>query len=72
VTTTRVISTYGEHVMPRYVYAWFLDVGSGVYGPYFDDIIYDRVAPTGAVWAVRQGPTVFLVRLSAQDDNSDW
>ena len=50
-TTTWVISTYEDYVMARYVYAWFGDAEGSVYGSYFDDIVYDPVAPTGAVWA---------------------
>jgi hypothetical protein len=41
------IDTYGSYVLPRFVYAWFKDADGIVYGTYFDDIIYDPIAPTG-------------------------
>lgn len=70
VTTTWTISTYGEYVMPRYVYAWFRDAWSGVYGSYFDDIIYDPVAPEGQISILGGETSTVTLWLEAWDDNS--
>jgi surface antigen len=70
VTTTWVLSTYGDYVMPRYVYAWFRDVQSSVYGPYFDDIVYDPVPPQGNVTILDSGLITVGLWLEAHDDNS--
>lgn len=70
VTSTWVISTYGNTVMPRYVYGWFKDAQGGVYGPYFDDIVYDPTPPEGQV-TILGGETVSVTLwLEAWDDNS--
>lgn len=69
VTTTWVISTYSDYVMPCYVYAWFRDAGSSVYGSYSDNIIYDPVAPIGSVELLVAGDGV-AIWLEAADDNS--
>jgi hypothetical protein len=70
VTRTWVISTYGSHVMPRYVYVWFKDEQAAVYGPYLDDIIYDPTPPQGNVAILNSSPTTVTLSLEAQDDNS--
>lgn len=70
VTTTWTISTYGEYVMPRYVYAWFRDAQSSVYGSYFDDIIYDPVAPEGQISILGGETSTVTLWLEAWDDNS--
>ena len=69
-TSTWVISTYGQMSMPYFVFVRFRDAGNVEYGTYFDSIIYDPVPPQGAVWAMPQGPTTYLVETSASDDNS--
>ncbi len=79
VTTTWTLATYGDYVMPRYVYAWFRDDAGVVYGAYFDDIIYDPVPPRGQVRIVlpdtlrpqeaTEAVTVTLL-LDGYDDNS--
>jgi len=69
-TTTWTLSTYGSYVMPRYVYAWFRDAESSVYGPYFDDIVYDPVAPEGGVEILGSEFVTVTLRLEATDDNS--
>jgi len=43
------ITTYGQHVLPRFVYAAFKDSDGTVHGTYFDDIIHDPNAPSGTV-----------------------
>ncbi|MCB0147635.1 MAG: hypothetical protein KDE01_08280 [Caldilineaceae bacterium] len=43
------LTTYGAYVMPRYVYVVFKDAAGYVYGPMFDDIIFDPTPPTGAI-----------------------
>ena len=70
ITTTWVLSTYSNYVMPRYVYAWFRDEGSSIYGPYFDDIIYDPVAPEGQVSILGSEVATVTLWLEAWDDNS--
>ncbi len=70
VTTTWLLSTYGNYVMPRYVYAWFRDTASGVYGPYFDDIVYDPTAPQGSVSILGGETMTVTLWLKAWDDNS--
>ena len=79
-THTWAISTYGQYVMPRTVYAWFKDAQSTIYGPYQDDIVYDPIAPQGRVritgnvasHATRQlgAASVVTLSLEASDDNS--
>ncbi len=70
ITSTWVLSTYSDYVMPRYIYAWFRDAGSNVYGSYFDDIIYDPVAPEGSVTIVTNVVITASLWLEAWDDNS--
>ncbi|MBK8046505.1 MAG: hypothetical protein IPK16_04840 [Anaerolineales bacterium] len=43
------LSTYGAYIMPRYVYVAFKDAAGFVYGPIFDDIIFDPAPPKGAI-----------------------
>jgi len=70
VTTTWVLSTYSDYVMPRYVYAWFRDAQSSIYGPYFDDIVYDPTAPEGQVSILGSETITVALWLEAWDDNS--
>ncbi|MEA3340187.1 MAG: hypothetical protein U9R15_09490, partial [Chloroflexota bacterium] len=70
VTTTWVISTYENYVMPRFVYVQFKDAQDAVYGTYMDDIIYDPVAPQGSVEILGSGSTTATLWLEAWDDNS--
>ena len=43
------LTTYGQHVLPRFVYAAFKDTDGTVHGTYFDDIIHDPNAPEGTI-----------------------
>ncbi len=43
------ITTYGQYVLPRFVYAAFKDADGAVHGVYFDDIIYDPNPPEGSI-----------------------
>lgn len=43
------ITTYGQHVLPRFVYAAFKDADGSTHGTYFDDIIYDPNPPSGNI-----------------------
>jgi photosystem II stability/assembly factor-like uncharacterized protein len=71
ITITWTLSTDGDYVTPRYVYAWFRDVGNGVYGPYSDDIIYDPIPPEGRVSLLNSPETITsTLWLEAWDDNS--
>ena len=67
---TWVLSTCGDYVMPRYVYAWFKDEQSTVYGSYLDDIICDPIPPQGNVTILDSTATTMTLGLEAQDDNS--
>lgn len=70
-TLNWTIDTYGNYVLPRFVYAWFRDAEGIVYGAYMDDIIYDPVPPEGSVTLLGgdEGGVVALY-LFATDDNS--
>jgi hypothetical protein len=69
ITRTWSISTYGNYVVPRLVYAQFRDGMGTVYGTFIDDIIYDPIAPVGEVGLYGSGVGV-VVGLDASDDNS--
>ncbi|MBN2147761.1 MAG: hypothetical protein JW726_10250 [Anaerolineales bacterium] len=43
------ITSYGEYVIPRTVYAKFMSSGGQISGQYQDDIILDQTAPTGGI-----------------------
>jgi hypothetical protein len=44
-----VITTYGQYVLPRFVYAAFKDADGTIHSTYFDDIIYDPTPPSGTI-----------------------
>ena len=48
-TKAWTITTYGDYVLPRYVYAAFKNADGAIHGTYFDDIIYDPNPPTGEI-----------------------
>jgi len=48
-TKAWTITTYGQYVLPRFVYAAFKDRDGTVHGVYFDDIIYDPNPPSGSI-----------------------
>jgi surface antigen len=64
------ITTFGNYVLPRLVYVWFKDADGIIYGTYFDDIIYDPVAPEGSVTVLGSNDSIVDLLLSAADDNS--
>lgn len=64
------ITTFGNYVLPRLVYVWFKDAESTIYGIYFDDIIYDPVAPEGSVTVLGTNDNTVDLLLAAEDDNS--
>lgn len=41
------LTTYGDTVLPRFVYGRYKDTVGSIYGNFVDDIIYDPNAPTG-------------------------
>jgi murein DD-endopeptidase MepM/ murein hydrolase activator NlpD len=43
------ITTYGQQVLPRFVYAAFREANGAIHATYFDDIIYDPNAPSGSI-----------------------
>jgi murein DD-endopeptidase MepM/ murein hydrolase activator NlpD len=68
-TTGWTISTFGNYVLPRFVYVWFRDAEGIVYGAYMDDIIYDPIPPEGSI-ALFEWEDSALLYLFATDDNS--
>lgn len=65
------LSTFGNYVLPRFVYVWFRDSEGIVYGAYMDDVIYDPVAPEGSVTLLGGGDNdAVILYLHATDDNS--
>ena len=48
-TVSWTLTTYGNYVLPRLVYARYRDGSDAIHGNFFDDIIYDPSAPEGAV-----------------------
>jgi hypothetical protein len=48
-TVTWTLDTYGQHVLPRFVYARFRDSEGQIHGTFFDDIIYDPNAPQATI-----------------------
>ena len=43
------LTTYGQYVLPRFVYAAFKDADGTTHGTYFDDIIHDPNPPSGSI-----------------------
>ena len=69
-TYTWVLSTYSNQSMPRLVYVLFRDGANTEYGTYFDDIIYDPVAPQGSASISNNGTQTVTLWLDAWDDYS--
>lgn len=69
-TYTWVMSTYGNTSMPRLVYVRFRDGANTEYGTYFDDIVYDPVAPQGSVSILGGETQTVTLWLEGQDDYS--
>ena len=65
-TKAWTLTSYGQSVMPRYVYAAFKDADGTIHSVYFDDIIYDPTPPSGTL-AVAGGvlTTTLNLRLNA-------
>jgi murein DD-endopeptidase MepM/ murein hydrolase activator NlpD len=59
-----------DYTIPHYIYVWFLDEWDNVYGPYFDVIFYDPIAPEGRVEILARGIDTVTLSLEAWDDNS--
>jgi len=59
-----------DYSTPHYIYVWFLDDWGNVYGPYFDLIFYDPIAPEGEVELIARGVDTVTLSLEAWDDNS--
>ncbi len=43
------IGTYGQQVMPRFVYAAFKEANGSIHAVFFDDVIYDPNPPSGEI-----------------------
>lgn len=69
-TSTWLLDDADDAIMPKRLYVWFRDVEGNLYGPYFDDIIYDTLAPKGKVKILSAEATTVTLLLSAWDDNS--
>ncbi len=46
-TISWMLTTYGDTIIPRFVYARYKDPQDVIHGTFFDDIIYDPTAPAG-------------------------
>ena len=62
-----MLSASGSPVMPRRIYAWFRDEEGLVYGPYFDEILYDGAPPRGGVVIDDSDPPTTTLKLGAWD-----
>ena len=69
-TTTWQLSSHGAYMLPRFVYAWFMDGQGNVFGPYSDGIVLDPVPPTGSITIQARNGNRISLRLQADDDNS--
>jgi hypothetical protein len=58
------ITTEGQQVLPRFVYAAFREANGAIHATYFDDIIYDPNAPGGSI-TVGDSVTVATAGVSA-------
>ncbi|MBN1886358.1 MAG: peptidoglycan DD-metalloendopeptidase family protein [Thermoflexales bacterium] len=67
VTSTWTLSTSGGLSGLCRVYSRFRDASGAEYGPYFDDIVYDGLAPAGKIMPAGGGVTLWL---DAWDDYS--
>jgi hypothetical protein len=65
-----VMGQSSDYATPHFVYIWFGDQWDNVYGPYFDIIIYDPIAPEGQVAILDSGTNTVTLSLEAWDDNS--
>ncbi|MFN2183340.1 MAG: hypothetical protein ACK2UU_05085, partial [Anaerolineae bacterium] len=61
------LATAGSQALPRRVYAWFRDEDGLIYGPYFDEILYDGAPPRGGVAVVYSDPPTVALKLWAWD-----
>lgn len=52
------ISTYGQYVLPYYVYAAFKDADGTIHSTYFDNVIYDSTPPTGTLKVAGNTPII--------------
>lgn len=59
------ITTHGQHVLPRFVYAAFRDQDGTVFSTYFDDIIYDPTPPSGYISVGDPLPAELLAQASS-------
>lgn len=55
------ITTYGQYVLPRFVYVAFREANGTVHSTYFDDIIYDPNPPAGTIAVGGDGVTAQAV-----------
>ena len=56
-TKAWTITTYGQYVLPRFVYAAFKEANGTIHAVYFDDIIYDPDPPAGTITVGDSVPT---------------
>lgn len=67
-TTTKswTLTTLGQLVIPRFVYAAYRDADGTIHATYIDDIIYDPNAPSGAINIGDSQPTSQLLASTLQ------
>ncbi len=59
------LTTHGQTVLPRYVYAAFKDSQGNIFSTYLDDIIYDPTGPTGEIVIGDPGSGQLLAQAAA-------
>jgi hypothetical protein len=67
---TWVLIGAGDSVSPYRLYAWFRDQAGSVYGPYFDDVLYETLIPRGRVKVLGNSGSSVNILAWAWDDNS--
>ena len=70
VTNAWLLAGVGDEVPPQRLYVWFRDAGGALYGPYYDEIIYDAFAPKGKIKILSADATTQTLLLNAWDDHS--
>lgn len=62
------ITTYGQYVLPRFVYVAFREANGTVHSTYFDDIIYDPNPPAGSIAVGGDGATAQAAIAAISDE----
>ena len=67
---TWVLTGTGEIASPHRLYVWYRDQAGSIYGPYYDDILYDTVIPKGRIKVLANNGSSVDLLAWAWDDNS--